>query len=211
MPTRRACVLVIAGLMATASLAQADGDQYRRMHRTELTLGTLIGSHDIGHISGPAAGLHTELGKHFGDIGLIAQYDLMGVGDTPDLKGHGIRGMMHRIGLSARYSAFNVGKSFIAADFWLEGGLGREFIQWDGGGKLTRNDFTLGVGVHPMFMVGDKRRYLGYFLAFRMFVSESPDARFELPATCAGPCDEPTRPPTTDYSFFFNFGFTFGR
>ena len=205
--TRR--LLVAAALTAAlATPAAARG----RLERLELTLGTLIGSGDIGSIRGMSAGLHTEVSKHFGDIGIVGQYDLLGVGEDPTLNGKKdpIRGLEHRLGVSARYTIGRVGKDFINADFWAEAGLGREFIQWDAGGKLTRDDITLAIGAHPVFTVG-KQRYIGYFLAFRMNIAESPDAKFELPAVCAGPCDEPTPPSPTDLSFFFNFGITFGK
>jgi hypothetical protein len=212
MPTPRLSALALAGVLTmtvAAAAAQAETTDSRFRHRTEVTLGTLIGSGDIGSLQGPWAGVHLEAGKYFGSLALLAQYDFMGIGNAPAVKTP-IRGFMNRVGLSGRYALGSIGKDFIRADLWLEGGVGREFVQWDAGGKLTRDDFTVGIGVQPMFTIMNQR-FLGYYMAFRMIVAESPDAKLHLPSTCAGPCDEPTPPATTDMSFFFNFGITFGK
>lgn len=210
-------VLVLQFASITASFATpaiaTSGEDPIKLRRTEMRLGMLVGGSDIGDVRGPSVGLHAALGRRFGDVTLVAEYNYMGVGDGP-YEGNARDGSLSRGGLVMRYSLLTIDKKRVplGADFWVEAGTGYQHVAWDGGGVLNRNDVVAGFGMQldgkPGFRT-DQPRYVGPFFAFRAVWARAP--RTNDPVTCAGPCSDPTRPSRNDVSMFFHFGMHWGR
>ena len=127
-----------------------------------------------------------------------------------------VHGLLHRGGANLRYDVGAIGgrDKPVQGTFWLEGGAGREWIFWDEGGRLTRDDVSLGFGAQMNFQLGrhdPKPRVLGIYYAFKTTIARGPDADQMAPATCGGPCDEPTAPSPYDLGLYFNVGLQYGR
>lgn len=201
---------------ATAMAGSDKKDPFKKP-RTKLGFGMLLGAQDIGHIDGFAAGMHLELGRQMGPLYLFGEYNMLSVGESSVEIEDPIRGMSHRLGLTARYNFAEVGGGRytpIKGTFWLEGGLGQQMIRWNEGGKLTRNDVGLGFGAQINFLIGKrskKPKIMAVHYALRATIAPSPDADKMQEPTCAGPCDEPTAPSPHDLGIFFNFGLEWGR
>ena len=89
--------------------------------------------------------------------------------------------------------------------------MGHQRVLWDVGGRLDRADVALGFGAEiDIRQRSEKPKFWSIYYAFRMMVTEAPEAK-EMEPTCGGPCDEPTKPSPYDLGIFFNMGFTFGR
>jgi hypothetical protein len=209
---------------ATANPIAYDGSYYAKPERDrnpdhhlqpEVGLGFIVGSFGIGPISGPAYGMQLGAGVRLNRIALIGEYNFMTVGqssyddDIPDP----VRGIVHRVGASLRYSFGVLAKPGfpLRGEFWVEAGGGRQFLRWYDGGKLSRNDVSLGLAGQLSVRWGESRRKkLGIFYALKLLGSQRPDEKW-MPPTCAGPCDEPTGPIPYDLGIFFHAGLTFGR
>jgi hypothetical protein len=195
-------------LIAIASTAHADdGDRWKQAH-LELSAGTRLGGYGVGSLHGFAAGGHLDAGVRRDSLALIGEYELMSVGDDDDpaVAGDPVRGRMHRLGATLRYSAFDFGGGYapVRGDIWLEGGAGEEWIGWNEGGRLSRRDLSLGFGFQATFKIGDEHpRYIGIYYAMRGLVARAPERKDAGP-TCAGPCDEPTLPSPWDIGLFYS-------
>ena len=211
MAKRMTGALLLMVIAVTPRLAAADDADFSK--RTELGVGTLIGRSDVGSYTGPGIGAHVDLLHQFGRLGLLGEYNFLSVGQSDSVSSKGQRGIEHRFGGALRYNIGEFGANIVNMAVWGEAGLGREWIRWDGGGRLTRNDVAIGFGFQPTFMLGrgKDKKTLGYYMAVRFDIANSPTPPKELPPICAGPCDEPTGPPPYDYNVFFSFGITFGR
>jgi hypothetical protein len=161
-------------------------------------------------------GLHLNIGRRFGDLVVLGEYDYLSVGET------GSTGTMSRFGAVARYSLLRTKRDFdrphknspVSGDYWLEAGAGLERLTWDSGGTLTRPDLVLGFGLQLDAVLGrksDKPRYFGPYVSFRTIVARAPDSVTSAPATCASVCDTMTAPSQNDVSMFFHFGVNWGR
>jgi len=176
-------------------------------------VGMLIGGFRVGPISGMAAGLKLGAGVRLDRIALDGEYDFISVGESDYTNPDPVRGLVHRIGANIRYSFATLSKHGfpLRGDFWLEAGVGRQYLRWYGGGKLTRNDVSLGLAGQLSFRFGEtKHKKIGLFYALKVMASKRPDEKM-LPPTCAGPCDEPTGPIPYDLGVFFDFAVVFGR
>ena len=201
------------GLDLGGRVAQADNV---RLPRAEVNVGTFLGSYAVGDAKGFTGGVHAGAGWRLGNLLVLGEGTLLRVGDSDDDKDP-VQGTMTRLGLTGRYSLFTGGEREVSVDVWVEAGVGRELIAWDGGGELGRDDYAFGFGIQPRFRKNrygsddDKRQnQFGYLLALRMFVANDPGANKAQAPTCAGPCDRPTRA-GRDIGFLFNWSFTFGK
>ena len=185
--------------------------------RSDITLGLLAGSFRVGPVGGPAVGPHLDAGWNMSRLRLYGEYDLVMIGENEQVVDKPIRGQMHRFSAMARYALGEIGGGDdvpLQGQLWVEGGLGRELILWDKGGKLGRNDVALGIGGQLDVMA---RRHsphpnvFGLFYAFRLVVAREPHTDKVEMATCGGPCDEPTKPSPWDLGLFFNVGLSWGR
>lgn len=212
---------ILAILLATAGVAHADFDDgdsnkdpWKRL-RFEGGMGGLVGSQRVGYIAGTGGGLHLDGGARIDRLMIYGEYDFLSVGESSIENPTPVRGFMHRLGASARYSlaAFG-GRSDVPVrgDIWVELGLGHEEVRWHEGGRLGRRDISFGLGAQATFRLGGREhpRYIGVYYAMKGWVAAAPERKDDMP-TCAGPCDEPTGPSPYDFGIFFNFGVPFGR
>lgn len=175
--------------------------------RIELDIGMMIGGLDMGTTKADANGLAMNAGLRLGDLSILGEFNYLGLHATE-------RGVLTRVGVTSRYSVVPFGSKtgFATSDLWLEGGAGWEHVAWRSGGVLDRADLALGFGGQANIVLDRKSahpRFLGPYFAFRALVAHGPAS--DDPATCGGPCDRATRPPSTDVSFFLNFGINWGR
>jgi hypothetical protein len=197
-------------------------DRWRDL-RFEGDVGFLIGGMSVGPLDGFAGGVFGEAGVRRDRLALLAEYDLLSVGQTAQSSAmvdpanpppDPIRGYMQRVGFDARYSVtrFGGGDAGIRGDVWIEAGAGGEVIQWYGGGRLHRGDASLGFGAQATFRIGSESHphYVGFHYAVKAIIAKAPGRKDDAP-TCAGPCDEPTPPVPYDTGIFFNFGVVFGK
>jgi hypothetical protein len=226
---RRTSRLIILALLAlplapATSLAtpptiatSAEPEKYSD-RRTEIDLGMLIGGSDIGETSRYTYGLHLNVGRRFGDLALLGEYNYLSIGRQDSAS----QGSLSRIGVTARYSLLRTSgepntygkRGPLSGDYWFEAGTGVQRLVWDAGGTLTRPDLVLGFGVQFNAVIGRrsaKPRYYGPYVGFRASVARAPRSSIDVPITCGGPCDTQTRPPGNDVSAFFHAGVNWGR
>jgi hypothetical protein len=187
-------------------------------HRTEVDIGFLVGSEEIGGGSRFARGLQINAGRRFGDLVLLGEYNYLGIGrDTTDSTG-----TLSRFGVIARYSLLRTRgdrdrrrkRPPVSGDFWLEAGGGIQRIAWDQGGRLIRPDGVVGFGLQLDVVIGRKEakpRYFGPFVAFRAHMSRAPEHDPSVMPSCGGVCDRETRPSRNNVGLFFHVGVNWGR
>jgi len=203
-------------LASAPARADSDGDRFHDP-RTEVGFGMLAGGYEVGPVGGGAVGLHLDLGRQMGPVKLYGEYDFLSIGDSASDTTDPVRGLLHRGSLMARYNVAEIGGGRykpIQGAFWLEAGAGRQFIHWNAGGVLERDDVAAGFGGQFNFLLArdtPNPRVLGFYYAFRAVIARSPDADQMQPATCGGPCDRATSPSPYDLGLFFNMGLQFGR
>ncbi len=215
--TPRLASLALASLItALAPAARADSavavSAPSPPHRLEARIGMLVGSGDVGDVTGPSTGLHVSVGGRLGDLTGMLEYEYLSVGDADDEMAHR-HGNLSRGGVVARMSLFHTqGDSPIAGDYWVEGGVGAERVAWAPGGVLDRPDLVLGFGAeldgHPYWQT-DHPRHLGMWLGFRAIVARAPAT--DIPPTCGGPCSMATPPSRNDVGLYFTWGMHWGR
>jgi hypothetical protein len=177
-------------------------------------LGVLLGDAKVGDTNAFSPGISGSLGYRIGDVTLRALADYYRVGDDPsDTMARRGRGL--RVGAAGRYSfAHTDYESAAQVDFWGELGAGYEHVAWLEGGVLDRPSGELAVGLdfgHRGDRTRDHHRpQIGSFLAFRTHIAEAPEMAGAV-TTCGGPCSEPTKPPRTDVTMFFEMGVHWGR
>lgn len=219
-----ACLAVLASLFSFAPPARAQpvvavdaspasppGDR-----RSEIDIGYLVGGGGIGTRDRFQRGVSFAIGRRFGDLALLGEYDYLAIGRVE------ATGSESRLGLIARYSLLrtrgapdqNGERSPLSGDMWIEGGAGYQRISWDAGGTLRRPDLMLGFGAQldTVFRrASDEPSWFGPFVAFRAHLARGPQTADESEATCGGPCDAPGRPSPNDVALFFHLGVNWGR
>jgi hypothetical protein len=214
-----ALLIPIATTATAAAQTVVATDGYARPaapRRLEGRLGLLLGGSDVGDADGFSTGLTTGLGYRIGDVTLRGRFDYYRVGDGDD-EAMDRRGRAARLGGAARYSLASTRASRqgggAGVDFWGELGAGLEHVWWRRGGVLDRPSGELAVGfdvdVYGERDAHDRRRHIGYFMAFRSLVGRGPE--MEGPAVCGGPCTRATRPSRIDTSMFLELGVHWGR
>ena len=185
--------------------------------RNEVNIGLIVGGYDIGDSKRFTRGLQASVGRRFGDVALLAEYQYLAVGRDDSAS----RGSLSRIGATARYSLIRTKTlphnrrkhSAASGDVWFESGLGISRLTWESGGVLTRPDLAFGIGAQLDKVIdrrADRPRLFGPYVAFRAHVARSPVEASGMP-TCGGPCDKPTHPSRNNVGLFFHFGFNWGR
>ena len=224
MRTTTATIISFAFLLSLPSIAGAtpniavDAEPQEHESRTELDIGFLVGGEDVGPQRRFARGLQINIGRRFGDLALLAEYNYLRLGES----GGGSRGSLSRAGVIARYSLLRTGsdrdsrgrRGLLSGDFWVEAGAGMQRISWDAGGRLHRPDGILGFGWQLNGVIGrndNKPRYYGPYVAFRAHFTRAPAWGDEVMATCGGPCDRATKPSRNDVGLFFHMGVNWGR
>ncbi len=223
MTTKPVLALLLMTTSAAANVVASDasGDfalpERRTPTRVEGRVGMLMGGSDVGDADGFSMGVSAGLGYRIGDVTLRGLFDHYKVGDGGD-EVMSRRGRGSRVGGAVRYSFANTGErksdKGVGVDFWGELGFGMEHITWREGGVLDRPSGEIAVGFE-LDGVGERndrtqrRRHIGYFMAFRTLVAQGPDV--DGPAMCGGPCTKATKPSRTDTSMFFEIGLHWGR
>lgn len=188
-----------------------------RLGRSDFGFGLLAGSYSVGPVSGPGVGLHIDAGWNRKSWLLYGEYDFVSIGESQQDIADPIRGLLHRFAAMGRYAfaEFGDGSNIpLQGQFWLEGGVGREVVLWDEGGRLGRNDLAIGLGAELNVVTRRDTpdpNVFGIYYAFRLTVARAPDSDKIEMAACGGPCDEPTLPSPYDLGLFFNAGLSWGR
>ena len=208
--------LTLAGTAASAAAECYDADCRARSWkkpRFEGAFGMLAGGYSVSTVSGSAIGMHADAGLRMDRLALVGEYDYLSIGQSSYDYDDPIRGNLHRLGANVRYSLASFGGRDIPirGDIWVEGGVGNQLVQWNGGGELSRRDLAFGIGGQMTARLGrEKPSYIGFYYAFRGLVAQDPLHKPGEP-TCAGPCDMATGPSPWDVAGFFNFGVVFSR
>lgn len=216
-------------LAADATVVQAD-----KQLGWEGGVGFQVGTFHTGPVYNLAYGFALEGGARLDRLKLLGNYTFMGLGNpTPgsgdsdaastDVSGVGgaatgtektPTGFVQRVGATARYS---IARGITAqngmgvrGDFWVEAGLGEQFIRWTDGGYLDRHDIEFGFGAQ--MDVRGERHHGGWYMGMRVTLAPPPPNAPALtaPPSCAGPCDGPTRPLGIDRSILFVMAVDFG-
>lgn len=128
-------------------------------------------------VAGGQVGVRGELARQFGALRLgvegsvakfLAHRDLY---DGPSLWAgwEDVSGEVSRIGATARLRAGGFGEA-LDGGFYIEGGIGQQYLAWDSGGTATRRDFMLGGGVE---LAGGRERMGGFDFNVRALVAPS--------------------------------------
>lgn len=214
----------LAALVLCALVTPAAADDLLKVDRSarwEGAFGIRVGDYRAGAFDGTAFGFHLDGGMRFDRVQLLAEYSLLEVSqDVPaasDAMGAQAMtttdGLVQRVGLDARYSLGKLASEDIPlrGDFWIEGGVGEELLQWQLGGEMHRPDVSFGFGGQFSGRFGRAHdHHAGLYYALKATFARAPASYADLPATCAGPCDTATRPIGIDRSFLFNLGILFG-
>jgi hypothetical protein len=208
-----------ANVVATDGYAVPKEPEKPIAQRFEGRLGMLLGGADVGDADGFSIGASAGIGYRIGDATVGAVFDHYRVGDS---EGEALvrRGRGTRVGGGVRYSFANNAPDYdrrrggLAYDFWGELGMGYEHVAWKEGGVLDRPSGEIAIGF-DLDVYGERkrdsnrRRHLGYFMAFRTLVGRGPE--MDGPAMCGGPCTSATKPSRIDLSMFFQMGLHWGR
>ena len=219
-------LLVLASSVASANVVAIDHGgsattaaelEPSATRRLEGRAGMLLGGSDVADANGFAMGITAGLGYRIGALTLRGRFDHYKVGDGSDEQ-MSRRGRATRIGGALRYSFANTNDDDAHAgagvDFWGEAGIGVEHVAWHAGGVLDRPSGELALGFEldgqgKRDARSNRRRHVGYFMAFRSFIGQGPE--LDGPAMCGGPCTKATKPSRVDVSMFFEVGLHWGR
>lgn len=137
----------------------------------------------LGDAAGGQAGLRGEVARQFGALriaveGSVAKF--MAQRDLYDSAGwwdgwEDVGGEVSRVGVTARLRAGGFG-STVEGGFYVEGGIGQQYIAWDDGRSGTRRDFILGGG---MELAGGGERMGGVDFHVRAIVAPSLETAVE--------------------------------
>lgn len=185
---------------------------------TRFTFGMAVGTMDVGPVDGSTMGLHLEAARVMGRAQLVGEYQLFDLTDGGTYYAESSsEGLLQRVGVAVRYSPLRHQlSSRMLTGFYLEAGMGREWVGWQKGGRLKRDDLAFGIGWDLIGNLGrrEKPKLLGFSYMFRATVSESPLVA-ETPGAaqlvCGGPCDQATAPPKYDVGLLFIMGVSLGK
>jgi hypothetical protein len=221
--------LVAVALGASAAHADSELTRTDRSPRWEGAFGLRVGSFHVGSFDGLGFGFHLDAGERFDRLFVYGEYSYMSIsnappdqtmntaqlGSTPPAPApQEIDGMVQRVGVNARYSVGKITSDEVPlrGDFWLEGGVGEQFIRWDLGGAMHRPDLSFGFGGQFSGRFGREHdHHAGIYYALKVTFAKAPPSYSDRAPTCAGPCDTPTSPIGVDRSFLFNLGIVFGN
>jgi hypothetical protein len=207
---------------AAASAFAATVDYEQRV-RWQSELALFLGDAAIDRVSASTSpGYSLASGVHRDRLTLLGEYTLAQVhyrAPIMDVSPLGSplyfdsTGLLHRLGLTARYSVVKLtsgeGITKWIGELWLEGGIGEQIARWDRGGTFTRPDIALGIGVQGARR-GSARSRGGLFAALRVQFGHRTDID-NAPPTCSAPCTMPSPPAAwSDRAALLHVGFLFG-
>jgi hypothetical protein len=168
----------------------------------------------IGDLHGGMFGARASLGMQLGRLRLSGEYGFASYWASRDLYTddgwwmgwEDVGGQVHRFGAVARLRG-SVGvdpTSGASVGGYVEGGVGRQRILWNGGGELERNDIVLGLGFE---IAGGRQRFGGFDLGVRVLAV--PKASGTVPG-CAATCTRASEDRTLDLGIVVGLGAVFG-
>lgn len=175
------------------------------------------GRFDAADVAGPQFGVRGIVAGRFGPLRLGIEGSLAKFSGSRDLydtdgwwrgwEDHG--GEVIRYGATARYRVAGgehqpvTTSSPLQLAFYLEAGVGRQRIAWDGGGEVSRNDVALGLGVD---IGGGQQRFGGLDMGVRVLASPT----LEGGSGCGPVCTRASTDRTHDLGVLIHLGGTFG-
>lgn len=209
-----ACLLVAVPLALTARPAVARADDGAsglfRKDRLELLVGEHIGGFGVGPLGGVGFGGTLQARHGFGPVHIVLEAMFMDLGLSKGDEGT-YDGSMVRIGAAAQLHFARFGDKSVGFDLYAETGTGQQEVYWDGGGKLTRQDLALGLGLRALFKVGgshEQPQVITVDVGVRGYVARAPD--LGQGPTCAALCDERTEPFPYDVAVFSALAIGYG-
>lgn len=206
-------LLVAVALIPLAPTSPAHAEDRERglfrKDRLELSVGEHVGGFGVGPLGGVGFGATTQARHGFGPFHLVLEAAFLDLGlSKGDVT---YDGAMVRLGAAAQLHFARVGDRGAGFDLYVETGTGRQEIWWDQGGKLTRQDLALGVGLRGLFKVGgssDDPDVVTVDVGVRGYVAHAPD--LGEGAGCAALCDERTEPFPYDVGVFSTLAIGYG-
>jgi hypothetical protein len=161
---------------------------------------------DVGPLSFDGNGADVEVAMGVGKRGQVAVAGFLG---RLDEYYSDIEGTQGRLGLTARWfpRTFHLDRH-AAYEMYLEGGTGMQRTWWDGGGRLTRHDVSLGVGTQFRFAAAGQSA-LRAGVKF-IWAEPPPLAQLER-AVCRGSCPDSGRAASVDTAVMGQLGLSWGR
>jgi hypothetical protein len=227
------CVAVALVLAAPPARADSDEDaaaaafsaavDYEQRVRWQSELALFVGAAPIDHVDASTSpGYSIASGVHRDRVTLLGEYTLAEVHYRAPIMGDASQGaplyfdssgLLHRLGLTARYSfvrlATGEGIARWFGESWLEAGIGEQIARWDRGGTFTRPDLAFGIGLQGSRRASSSSR-AGLFVALRVHIGRRTDID-DAPPTCSAPCTMPSPPAAwSDRSALLHVGFLFG-
>jgi hypothetical protein len=167
----RALVIVIA--LASTRPAHAED---RLAHRTTLIPAFGLVYMQIEGITNGGMAIQPTLTHTFDRLELQTDYTLADLRDEEErMPGS----YLHRIGFAARYQAarLRVDRNQMTLDFVVEGGIGFQYLEFDNGDVMGRNDLSVGIGLR-MLVEAARGKVMGIEMMFRGLVTPSGDKAF---------------------------------
>jgi hypothetical protein len=167
---------MIRALLIVAVLAPAAHAEDKLSHRTTLIPAAGLVYMQIEGISNGGMAILPTLTHTFDRFELQADYTLADLRDDEErMPGS----YLHRIGLSARYQAarLRVDRNAMTLDFVIEGGIGFQYLEFDNGDVMGRNDLSVGIGLRMLAEVANGK-LMGMEMMFRGLATPSGDKAF---------------------------------
>ena len=211
----RSILLVTAvatlGFLATAAHADETPGLYRK-DRLELSVGENLGGFSVGPLSGFTFGGTVQARHGFGPVHLTLEGGFYGLSMRKNLSDEtAYGGKLTRVGAAAELHFARFGSKSIGADLYVSGGFGRQMIWWNQGGKLTRPDVSMGLGIRALFGIGgsdEKPRVITVDMGVRGLVADAPD--LGAGERCSAICDEVSGPYPYDLGIFWAMSVGYG-
>lgn len=221
--------VAVAGVVAFGGTARADKTVDYRV-RSEVGFDMAMGTVGAGRESATGGGITVHYGRRFDRLLLRGELGphFLSWSATPDApQVEDVHGSLVRADLVAQYAFARFrDRKELSFDLFVEGGAGREWISWDGGGTLHRDTLIAAVGADYVLRVGQptsRARALRAFMTLRWTFTPSPAQDAPTPGVmcAAGPGDTTCPPASTtttagaaeggrDVGVQLSVGFTFG-
>ena len=165
-------LLIVAALATTA---RAESDKLANRTTTIAALGLVY--MQVDGITNSGLAVQPIVTRTFDRFELQADYLLADLRDDSErMPGS----YLHRFGFAARYQAARTRVDReMTLDFVVEAGVGLQYLAFDNGDTLGRNDFEAGIGLRMLSDVTHgKRVFMGMELMFRGLVAPGGDKAF---------------------------------
>jgi hypothetical protein len=160
-------------LVALTQMARAED---KLANRTTLIPALGLVYMQIEGIANGGIAIQPMLTRTFDRFELQADYTLADLRDEEErMPGS----YLHRIGFSARYqpARLRVDRDRMTLDFVVEGGIGFQYLEFDNGDVMGRNDVSVGIGLR-MLAEAANGKLMGIEMMFRGLATPSGDKAF---------------------------------